>query len=185
MMNTNADFIQVYREERGARIKESPLSMKDNIIDTKLIPYFGKKCMREISAKDIMLWQNEMLNYRDPKDGKPYSKSYLKTIHNQLSAIFNHAVRYHKLSEMSLHLPNRLFVTCTLLLFFRIKPPKIPKNEIIFLKTGLKFLKTQGKFLKTSKFRRKSAENRRIFLKISSKKAVLEKYYVKKQTQIF
>ena len=54
-----ADFVQVYREERGARIKESTLSMKDNIIDTKLIPYFGKKCMREITTKDIMLWQNE------------------------------------------------------------------------------------------------------------------------------
>ena len=94
-----ADFVQVYREERGARIKESTLSMKDNIIDTKLIPYFGKKCMREITTKDIMLWQNELLTYRDPKDGKHYSKSYLKTIHNQLSAIFNHAVRYHKLSE--------------------------------------------------------------------------------------
>ena len=66
-----ADFVQVYREERGARIKESTLSMKDNIIDTKLIPYFGKKCMREITTKDIMLWQNELLAYRDPKDGNP------------------------------------------------------------------------------------------------------------------
>ena len=37
-----ADFVQVYREEWGARINESTLSMKDNIIDTKLIPYFGK-----------------------------------------------------------------------------------------------------------------------------------------------
>lgn len=48
-----ADFVQVYREERGARTKESTLSMKDNIIDTKLIPYFGKKCMGEITTKDI------------------------------------------------------------------------------------------------------------------------------------
>lgn len=29
----------------------------------------------------------------------PYSRSYLKTIHNQLSAVFNHAVRYYKLKE--------------------------------------------------------------------------------------
>ena len=94
-----ATFVEVYREDRGARIKESTLSMKDNIIDAKLIPYFGKKCMREITTKDIMLWQNELLAYRDPKNGKPYSKSYLKTIHNQLSAIFNHAVRYYKLAE--------------------------------------------------------------------------------------
>jgi integrase len=94
-----ANFVKVYREERGARVKESTLLMKDNIIDTKLVPYFGKKCMREITTKDVMLWQNAMLAYRDPKDGAPYSKSYLKTIHNQLSAIFNHAVRYYKLAE--------------------------------------------------------------------------------------
>ena len=31
--------------------------------------------------------------------GKPYSTTYLKTIHNQMSAIFNHAVRYYGLSS--------------------------------------------------------------------------------------
>lgn len=39
-----------------------------------------------------------MLNYKDDK-GKPYSPVYLKTVHNQLSAIFNHAVRYYNLRE--------------------------------------------------------------------------------------
>ena len=94
-----ADFVKVYREDRGARLKESTLSTKDHIIDTKLVPYFGKKCMREISTRDIMLWQNALLAYRNPKNGTHYSKSYLKTIHNQLSAILNHAVRYYKLAE--------------------------------------------------------------------------------------
>ncbi len=37
-----------------------------------------------------------MLTYRDEKK-KPYSQTYLKTLHNQLSAIFNHAVRYYEL----------------------------------------------------------------------------------------
>ena len=37
-----------------------------------------------------------MLNYRD-KNGTPYSPVYLKTLHNQLSAVFNHAVRHYKL----------------------------------------------------------------------------------------
>ena len=37
-----------------------------------------------------------MLNYRD-KNGKPYSPVYLKTLHNQLSAVFNHAVRHYNL----------------------------------------------------------------------------------------
>jgi len=94
-----ADFVQVYREDRTPRLKESTAVMKDNIIDTKLVPYFGQKPIQEITTRDVMQWQNEMLRYRDPKTGKPYSKSYLKTIHNQLSAVFNHAVRHYKLKE--------------------------------------------------------------------------------------
>lgn len=94
-----ADFVNVYREDRTPRLKESTSIMKDNIIDTKLVPYFGSKPMQEITTRDVMQWQNEMLRYRAPKTGKPYSKSYLKTIHNQLSAIFNHAVRHYKLKE--------------------------------------------------------------------------------------
>lgn len=43
-----------------------------------------------------MDWQNEILESKD-KRGKPHTPTYLKTIHNQLSAIFNHAVRYYDL----------------------------------------------------------------------------------------
>ena len=32
-------------------------------------------------------------------DGHPYSPTYLKTIHNQLSAVFNHAVKYYELKS--------------------------------------------------------------------------------------
>lgn len=39
-----------------------------------------------------------MIEFRD-KNGMPYSPMCLKTIHNQLSAIFNHAVRFYGLSE--------------------------------------------------------------------------------------
>lgn len=53
---------------------------------------FGKLKISEISTKEIITWQNEMLAYRDERK-KPYSQTYLKTLHNQLSAIFNHAVR--------------------------------------------------------------------------------------------
>lgn len=96
---TFAEFVKVYREDRGPRLKESTFAMKENIIDTKLLPYFGKKRMRDISTKDIMNWQNIMLTQIEQPGGKQYSRSYLKTIHNQLSAIFNHAVRYYKLAE--------------------------------------------------------------------------------------
>ena len=69
---------------------------KEHIIRTKILPYFGKLKISEISTKEVIAWQNEMLAYRDEKK-KPYSQTYLKTLHNQLSAIFNHAVRYYEL----------------------------------------------------------------------------------------
>lgn len=53
--------------------------------------------MNDIQPKDIIAWQNEMINSVD-KNGKSYSGVYLKTVHNQLSAIFNHAVKYYGLS---------------------------------------------------------------------------------------
>ena len=77
--------------------KKTPRPPK-SIIRSKLLPYFGKLKMCNITAQQIITWQNEMLNYKDDK-GKPYSPVYLKTVHNQLSAIFNHAVRYYNLWE--------------------------------------------------------------------------------------
>lgn len=92
-------FVQIYKRDRQPRIKESTFQTKENIIDTKIVPFFGNKPLREITTLDIMHWQNSLLVYRDPDTQKPYSKSYLKTIHNQLSAILNHAVRFYKLKE--------------------------------------------------------------------------------------
>lgn len=42
-------------------------------------------------------WQNEILKLKD-KRGQPYKPSYLATIHNQLSCILNHAVRFYGLT---------------------------------------------------------------------------------------
>lgn len=96
---TFADFVEVYQRDRNPRIRESTIVMKENIINTKLVPYFGHRRLRDITTSDVMQWQNEMLAYRAPETGKPYSNSYLKSIHSQLSAIFNHAIRFYKLKE--------------------------------------------------------------------------------------
>jgi integrase len=71
---------------------------KEHIIRKKLLPYFGKRKMCEIQPKEIIAWQNEMINFKD-ENGKAYSPVYLKTLHNQLSCIFNHAVKYYGLSQ--------------------------------------------------------------------------------------
>lgn len=91
-------FVEHYSEDMQTRLKENTWETKKHIIDKKLVPYFGKLKMCNITAQQIITWQNELINYKDDK-GEPYSPVYLKTIHNQLSAIFNHAVRYYNLKE--------------------------------------------------------------------------------------
>ena len=95
---TFASFVEHYTEDLKTRLKENTWSTKDHIIRTKLIPYFGKLKMCAVTPQIVMTWQNEMLRFRD-KDGKPYSPVYLRTVQNQLTAIFNHAMKYYNLRE--------------------------------------------------------------------------------------
>ena len=89
-------FVEIYCREQKPRLKESTWQTKENIIQQKILPYFKDRKINEITTKDVRAWQNEMLAYRN-EENKPYSSSYLKTLHNQLSAIFNYAVRFYDL----------------------------------------------------------------------------------------
>ena len=89
-------FTELYEKDIRPRLKENTWLTKEHIIKTKILPYFGKRNISEITAKDVIAWQNELLAFRDEKK-RPYSQTYLKTVHNQLSAILNHAVRHYEL----------------------------------------------------------------------------------------
>lgn len=89
-------FTEIYKEDMKPRLRYNTWITKEHVIQQKLIPYFGGKIMSDITAADVIRWQNFMIGYRD-ENGKGYSDTYLRTIHNQLSAIFNHAVRYYSL----------------------------------------------------------------------------------------
>lgn len=95
---TFASFVEQYTADMKTRIKENTWATKDHIIRTKLLPYFGKLKMCNITAQQIITWQNEMLDHKD-ENGKKYSPVYLRSANSQLSAIFNHAVRYYNLRE--------------------------------------------------------------------------------------
>jgi len=95
---TFASFIDTYTVDMKNRIKENTWQTKEHIIQSKMLPYFAERKMCDILPKDIIAWQNEMLQGKT-KSGTPYSPRYLKTIHNQLSAIFNHAVKFYGLKE--------------------------------------------------------------------------------------
>ena len=93
---TFAEFYDIYKSDLEERLKENTWVMKTSVIELKILPYFKKKKMCDIRVSDVIAWQKEMMAYRDA-NGQPYASGYLKTIHNQLSAIFNHAVRFYEL----------------------------------------------------------------------------------------
>ena len=93
---TMESFCTMYEEDIRPSLKQSTWLTKENIIQQKILPYFENYKINEITTKDVRAWQNEMLAYRN-EENKPYSSSYLKTLHNQLSAIFNYAVRFYDL----------------------------------------------------------------------------------------
>lgn len=94
---TMESFCTMYEEDIRPSLKQSTWLTKENIIQKKILPYLGKRKVSEITAKDVMDWHNQMRKLKT-KTGKPLSPTYLKTIHGQLSTIFNHAVKYYDLS---------------------------------------------------------------------------------------
>ena len=67
-------FTELYIRDMKSRLKENTWMTKEHIIRTKILPYFGKLKISEISTKEVIAWQNEMLAYRDEKK-KPYSQT--------------------------------------------------------------------------------------------------------------
>jgi len=95
---TFKDFVDVYKRDRGPKLKEHTWENKDNLIKTKLMPYFAERKMSEIRGTDIIQWQNVMIAYRNEK-GESYKPTYLKSMQTQLTAICNHAVKFYNLKS--------------------------------------------------------------------------------------
>lgn len=85
-------FLKLYYEDMEPRLRENTMKNKKYIIDLKILPYFAQKSINSITAADIRKWQNELIS-------QGYSQTYLRTINNQLTAIFNYAVKYYDLKE--------------------------------------------------------------------------------------
>ena len=62
---TFKSFVELYTADMKTRLKENTWATKEHIIRTKLLPYFGKLKMCNITAQQIITWQNEMLNHKD------------------------------------------------------------------------------------------------------------------------
>lgn len=96
--STFAAFYEVYEADMRPRLREHTWHTKKYMIEGKILPYFGNMRVDEIEPIDVVRWQNKLMAYRNEK-GEPYAPTYLRSVNNQLSAIFNHAVRYYGLKS--------------------------------------------------------------------------------------
>lgn len=89
-------FVALYEKDVKPKLKLNTWLSKEHIIRTKILPYFKKRKLSEITARDVIDWQNEIRQHTK-SSGKSYSPDYLKNVHTQLSCIFNHAIKYYGL----------------------------------------------------------------------------------------
>lgn len=85
-------MVSNYIEYFKARLKPTTAYNKETILKAKIIPFFGKLKLNEITPIHITKWQNSVI-----KEG--YSQTYLKTLNNQLSSSLNYAVKFYGLRE--------------------------------------------------------------------------------------
>lgn len=98
MDSTFAAFYEVYEADMRPRLREHTWYTKSYMIEGKMLPYFGNMRVDEIEPIDVVRWQNRLMAHRNER-GEPYAPTYLRSVNNQLSAIFNHAVRYYGLKS--------------------------------------------------------------------------------------
>lgn len=89
-------LVDLYFEDLGKRLREYTLRNKHYLIDGKILPYFKDKSISKISSADIRKWQSEILS-------QGYADTYVRSVYNQLNAIFNYAVTFYNLRENPCH----------------------------------------------------------------------------------
>ena len=81
---TFGDFYRRYEEDVKPKVRENTWNSKVWVIEKKILPYLA--------------WQNEMRKL-ESKDGEKFKGTYLRKMQAELSAIFNHAVKYYELPK--------------------------------------------------------------------------------------
>lgn len=95
---TMEELIEKYKYHISLRLKETTCATKENVIDTKILPFFKNMVVHKITVKDIENWHNKLLTGTN-KHGEKYSDTYLRAMNSQLAAILNYAGRKHNLKE--------------------------------------------------------------------------------------
>lgn len=89
-----SEFMEVYFDNKQNELKERTMKDKRYMMEQHIIPYYGNQMMSEITAGQIIQWQNELQT-------KGFSEAYLRMIQNQLTSLFTHASRIYDLHKNS------------------------------------------------------------------------------------
>lgn len=81
-----------YMQSGKARLREATIRKKAHIFRDKILPTFGDLPVSSITPLMIHEWQTKMMQ-------TDYSQTYLRTINNDLAAIFNFAEKYYGLER--------------------------------------------------------------------------------------
>ncbi len=77
------------------RLKPTTCANKDFLFQRHVLPYLGKRKADSVDAAQIRKWQNTLLSAKKDDTEQTYALTYLKTVHNQVSAMFNFGVKYY------------------------------------------------------------------------------------------
>ena len=97
------DLCNYYLEDCAKRQKPTTTSSKWYMFKNQFVPVFGNMAINDITPVKIRQWQNDMLN--SPAN---YAPTYLHTLNNVLSALFNYAVKYYKLRANPVKLAGKI-----------------------------------------------------------------------------
>ncbi len=87
---TFKSLYEIYMEDMKIHLKPTTFENKKILIELKILPYFKEMPINEIETAMVREWQNRLCS-------QGYKPTYLKTIHNQLTAMFNYAQKFYKL----------------------------------------------------------------------------------------
>ena len=89
---TFENLYKSYMNDQKNRLKPSTIESKIYIFDKKILPFFQKYKIKEITPLLVRKWQNELIKGN-------HAQTYLRAIHEQLVAILNYAVKFYNLNK--------------------------------------------------------------------------------------
>lgn len=87
-----------YLEDKKIRVKIGTYKNMESIINKYVLPKIGRYTLSEITPVNMREWQNELISGGNLKSGT------LRTIHINVSSMFNHAVKYYGLKQNPLRI---------------------------------------------------------------------------------